>query len=289
MVFYKRVLHKLNRLMFQWLLAGRERQKLASSKDAMGQALYRAISAARYDQLSDAERHWVEKIETLRETLNASTEPVEIEDFGAGDGDANLSQDEMAQGRVFYDQVGNVCRRASKSQKWASVLFHLVRECKPSAGIELGVCLGISSSYQTAAMALNEKGKMYSLEGASGLARLAQRNLDELGLERVQIVVGRFSDTLDGVLNEAGRIDYAFIDGHHDEQATLDYFNQMKPYLADNAVVVFDDIRWSDGMERAWKHIVQQSAVAVSVDLHQIGICVYRPGVNETLRVRMEI
>jgi predicted O-methyltransferase YrrM len=44
------------------------------------------------------------------------------------------------------------------------------------------------------------------------------------------------------------RLDFAFIDGHHDERATVAYFQQMKPSLSPGAVVLFYDIKWSSGM-----------------------------------------
>ena len=50
---------------------------------------------------------------------------------------------------------------------------------------------------------------------------------------------------------------YAFIDVHHDDKATVACFKQILPYIADEAVIVFDDISWSDGMKRAWKKIIE--------------------------------
>jgi hypothetical protein len=44
--------------------------------------------------------------------------------------------------------------------------------------------------------------------------------------------------------------------------------------LADGALLVFDDISWSGGMKRAWKTIILDERVKISVDLRQIGICI---------------
>ena len=71
-------------------------------------------------------------------------------------------------------------------------------------------------------------------------------------------------------------IDYAFIDGHHDQDATIDYFRQIKPHLSPNAVLVFDDISWSDGMKKAWKTIKNDKDIEVYVDLFVVGVCIVK-------------
>ena len=85
--------------------------------------------------------------------------------------------------------------------------------------------------------------------------------------------VGRFSDILIGTLKEIKSVDFAFIDGHHDRDATIEYFNKIKPYLSKDAIVVFDDISWSDGMKEAWNIIQKDTIFKTFEDLKKIGIC----------------
>ena len=92
------------------------------------------------------------------------------------------------------------------------------------------------------------------------------------------MVPGRFADTLPGVLAELHPIDFAYIDGHHDEHATIEYFEMLRPHLAPTAVIVFDDIHWSPGMSRAWDVIRRAAAVTVAVDARRVGIVVVELG-----------
>lgn len=92
-------------------------------------------------------------------------------------------------------------------------------------------------------------------------------------MENGHVVVGRFTDTLDGVLNAYQPIDCVFVDGHHDEMATVAYFEQIVPHLSPRSLMVFDDISWSPGMSRAWAHISENEQVKLSVDLGAIGLC----------------
>ena len=64
------------------------------------------------------------------------------------------------------------------------------------------------------------------------------------------------------------------IDGHHDEQATIAYFEKFIPYLSKNSIIVFDDISWSDGMRHAWNSNEKNEIVKIFLNLGVIGICV---------------
>ena len=154
----------------------------------------------------------------------------------------------------------------------AEVSRHFTGVC-----LELGTSLGITAAYEAAALTLNGTGRLVTLEGADTIASLASQNLAGVGLTNVTIVVGRFQDTLDGVLRDHRPIDYAFVDGHHDERATVRYFQQILPALAPRAVLVFDDIAWNTGMVRAWKAVSEHPAVVLAVDLGAMGICVIDP------------
>jgi predicted O-methyltransferase YrrM len=85
-------------------------------------------------------------------------------------------------------------------------------------------------------------------------------------------VEGRFIDTLDSALEDP--VDFAFIDGHHDFRATLDYFDRIWRASPEGALFVFDDIRWSLGMEEAWRVLQGESRLAVVADLCGMGVAV---------------
>lgn len=239
------------------------------------QRLLQVIDRVLADDFPAGDRQWFARIEALRGELSASTRPIALVDFGAGGPNDRRSAEEMRRGIRVDSTVGAVCRLASKPPFWARLLFAVVREYEPQRGVELGTCLGLSAAYQGAAMQLaGNGGTLRTLEGADSLAEKSRENLAALRLDNVAVVAGRFEQTLGNVLQEAGRIDYAFVDGHHDEQATIAYFRQLLPYLAPGAVLVFDDISWSPGMARAWQVISADPRVRVAVDLRAVGVCV---------------
>src|SRR5438132_9030219 len=212
-----------------------ELARLAASPDPVARRIAVALGAVIDDRLDPEERGWVERIESLRARLLSSGDEVPIVDYGAGDPELDLTDETMSAGRVEARRVADICRSAAKPPIWARLLLKLVREVRPTHSVELGTSLGISAAYQCAALELNRHGTLVSLEGAPALVEVARGHLAELGLERATIVPGRFQDTLDDVLASEAPIDYAFVDGHHDRDATLEYFERLLPSAAEDA------------------------------------------------------
>ena len=248
-------------------------QELRSINIPDADKIANAIGDALNGNLGSEEKQWVDLIEELRSLLSDDLSEITVKDYGTGKSKYNRTEKEMYDGVVTTRTVADICKD-SKPRFWALVLFKLIREFKPTISIELGTCLGISAAYQAAAHKMNDKGSVTTMEGAEPLASLSEKNIQKLGLDNIIVICGRFQDNLARVLNENRPIDYAFIDGHHDEKATLSYFESFIPNLSKKAVIIFDDISWSDGMRRAWDKIVENENVKIAVDLRTIGICV---------------
>ena len=86
---------------------------------------------------------------------------------------------------------------------------------------------------------------------------------------------------MEKVLFENKPIDYVFLDAHHDKNATIEYFETLLPYLSDNCIIVFDDIRWSRGMKKAFSLITQNPRIKFVFDLKEMGVCILAPETTE--------
>ena len=234
-----------------------------SGSDAAA-ALARALRRAHTPVSSAPELARTDAIEHIRTELELSSEVLDERSTGSavtGEGPAS---------KIAVSEVV----RASKSPFWGQLLFKVVREWKPSNGFELGTCAGISAAYQASAMALNGSGHLTSFEGSPARVELARSVLERLRLDNVEVVSGRFADTLAPHLEPGVRLDYVFIDGHHDGKATVTYFDTIQPFLADAAIVALDDIKWSSDMQQAWTQLRARPDVAASVSLGNVGFLV---------------
>ncbi len=232
----------------------------------VGVALRRTIRA----ETAIDEMTWQGRIETVRREMKSCKAELSFLDHGAG---ARKRRPGSFYPSTVRRSVAELCTSASKSRLWARLLFYLVRELKPQGCLELGTCLGISGSYLGAALKLNGDGRLTTTEAAVSVAERAQYNFSSLGLNNIEVVTGKFQESLPTTLARLAPIEFAFIDGHHDGTATLRYFEQICSSAASQAVFVFDDIRWSGDMSSAWRTIQADSRVEHSVDLWSMGIC----------------
>jgi len=252
-----------------WMLRGIHSLKHSGiSANKVKQAIRETI----HYRINPDEKAWINRIEQIRKQFTGNPTEVTILDYGAGNPDSLRSEEEMTQGAVSTTTYGEICM-GSKPALWALLLFKLIRKIQPETAIELGTCIGVSAAYQSAALQLNGKGNLITIEGSDTIAGLAKKNLESLNLQNVEVRCGTFKDVLPEVFMKTSGLDYVFVDGHHDEQATIAYFELLLPHLSPGALLVFDDISWSNGMRRAWVKICKHPAVSFSADLTMLGIC----------------
>jgi predicted O-methyltransferase YrrM len=159
-----------------------------------------------------------------------------------------------------------------KNQRWATALYLIAREFKSSVGIELGTCAGISALYFSAAPTLQN---FITVEGSEALAHISRQSLKLR--KNVKVVNALFDEALDAELPALSRkIDLAYIDGHHEKIATIHYFNRLIPYLSPGAVVLFDDVSWSQDMRDGWDILSEREEFSHAMDMGAIGICIMK-------------
>lgn len=209
-------------------------------------------------------------IAALRRQLMRSDAAIAFEDMGAGRRSGTL-------------KVAGLARRGARRPAAGALLHRLCARYRPQRCLELGTQLGISALYQHSAV---PESRFISLEGSEALARMAAAHVAAFGLN-TEIRVGEFSQLLETLVAEGYRPDYVLIDGNHNRAATLAYFYRLLPHLPDEAILVFDDIRWSEEMLEAWREISAHAEVSLSIDLFWMGICfIRRPQAKSLFRLR---
>lgn len=209
-----------------------------------------------------------EEIEDLRHILFRTKKKITVEDFGAGSKVMDHNKRSISQ----------IAKRGITSPRNCRLLFRIVHYFKPKILLELGTSLGVATLYQAAAA---QNSKVVTIEGCANIAKVAQQNFKLMKRTNIQSVVGTFEQTLPEVLDNLPQLDFAFIDGNHQEQPTVDYFEQCLQKATPESVFVFDDIHWSQGMEAAWEKIKQHPQVKLSIDLFFFGLVFFRTEFHE--------
>lgn len=212
-----------------------------------------------------SENQAFQEIKKIRFKLLHKTQVIEITDFGVGANQKDYSH--------RFERVSSLARKSSVSSKHGRLLFRLVEYFRPQTVIELGTSLGISTLYLAMA---NPEAKVYTIEGCSTKSEQAATSFSALKLSNIEQNIGRFDLVLPDVVKQAGNLDFAFIDGNHTYEATVENFKMLLSIAHNDTVFVFDDIHWSAGMQKAWNEISDHERVTVSIDLFRFGIVFLR-------------
>lgn len=175
---------------------------------------------------------------------------------------------------ISKQPLKKLTKNTSKSAKYGELLERICGYINPVYAIEIGTSVGISTLYQAHGI---KNGYLVALEGNPKSIEIAKYNAEKLGLQNIQFIEGLFENTLPEVVSQLPQIDYVFFDGNHSITATLQYFEWCISKAHENTVFIFDDIRWSDDMQLAWKKICNHEKVTVTLDLFFLGIVFFRP------------
>lgn len=201
-------------------------------------------------------------IEQIRKRMLQSDALIEVDDFGA------------SAKKKYTKKLSSIVAQSVGKSKDLQLLQRICKAFNPEFSVELGTNVGISTLYQGSVL---QGGHFFSLEGSKSFADIAKFNIEEAGLtENLTVVEGEFSETLPSILNMLPRLDYAFIDGNHQYEPTLQYFDMMLSKVHNNSIIVFHDINWSADMQRAWAAISNYKEVNVTIDLFDLGIVFFR-------------
>lgn len=223
--------------------------------------VYRLIDSVIYDFAS---KNVYAEVENIRRGLLNDTRIITITDLGAGSHVNNNRQ----------KKISDIAHNALKPPKLAQLLYRLAADLKPRNIIELGTCLGTTTLYLQKAA---KEAKVYTLEGCPETAKIAAETFSK-GDIKTTPVVGNFDDTLPAIIDGMLELDFVFVDGNHQKDATLKYFEWCLPKVHDDTMLIFDDIYWSEGMKEAWAQIKAHPQVTVTIDLFWIGVVFFRKG-----------
>lgn len=180
-------------------------------------------------------------------------------------------------------KVSKMAKTSSSSKKDSELLFRLSKYFGFKSILELGTSLGMGT--YTLSLA-NPKAKIITIEGCPNTATFAQSQLNNHAVNNVEFITGNFTDIIPNLKTKY--FDFIFFDGHHNKEATIQYFEELLPKIHNETVFVFDDIYWSKGMTEAWEYIKNHKSVTVTVDGFHLGFVFFRKEqVKEHFKIRL--
>lgn len=192
-----------------------------------------------------------------RNTLKRSNTELEITDLGEGSKTLDSKK----------RKVSEMVRASSSSKKESKLLFRVAQYFKFKSILELGTSLGMG----TYAFALaNPSSKITTIDGCPNTLDYTKSQL----AENITFINGDFKTIISSLKQQ--NFDCIFFDGHHNKEATIQYFESLLPKANNESVFIFDDIYWSKEMTEAWEYIKSHKAVTVTVDCFHLGFVFFR-------------
>ena len=206
-----------------------------------------------------------ELMSRFRESVKNNNTLLHIEDHGAGS-------------RVFKSndrEVRKILQHNSSSAKMSKLLYRVARYFEVKRVLELGTSLGMATHALSIA---NDHVQVSSIEASKEIADFTGDNLLSHNTNNVDIIQGTFSDYFRGKLKTkpSGTYDLIYMDGHHDGEATLKYFEQLLPFTHLDTVIILDDIYWSRDMYVAWRKLTKHDRVTAAIDIYDLGFLFFR-------------
>ena len=225
--------------------------------------------------LQGNQRHWPDglqwsqhakalaPIQDWHKELTQSSAPLKRVDLGAGRRRTGRKERTTTVGALArtsltpWNEVASLCR-------WLLTIKSKGR------WLELGTSLGTTSA-SVAALGWDVE----TWEGCPHTLDWAQRGWQELNVHAsIQSKCGDFRTLVKDVPSEQSW-DVVYVDGLHEEHATMDLIEALKCHV--EVAVVLDDIAWSAGMHRAWKHLQDDPDWRVSFSWRGRGFLVKAP------------
>jgi len=203
------------------------------------------------------------KLDRLRKELQENQTIIRITDLGA----RSKTLDDNTR------SISDIVRHGIARKKQAEFLHRLVKRFAPQTMIELGTSVGLSSLYLAGAQ---PSSTLYTIEGCPELSAFAQKQFGQQQARNIVSLTGNFDEELPKLLSSLERVDLVYFDGNHAYEPTLNYFKMALEKKHAGTILIFDDIYWSAGMERAWKEIHTHPEVSLSMDFFQFGIVFFR-------------
>lgn len=220
-----------------------------------------------YTKVINIEEEGILEIEKLRANLLKTQSEITVTDLGAG------SKHFSGPTRVISD----IASTSLSDLRFSLLYLRIARHMEAKNIIELGTSLGINTLY----LAKKDDARVFTFEGAEGIAEVAQDTFEFAGAKNIELIKGNIDSTLYSNLSRMPKVDLAFMDANHQYKSTLKYFELLLMKIHHKSIIILDDIHDSPDMEKAWKEICHHDLVYISIDLYRCGILFFDPSLNK--------
>lgn len=226
------------------------------------------------------------KIEELRKLVAEEYKEKGVSTFASPrSGSKLLNEDGSVIPGSFVESKKGSFARTGTGVVTGIQLIKITEALRANSIIELGTNTGLSGCYFLSA---KNKPYLYTIEGSSELCKIADANLSKIS-NSYDVINGMFDDVIENLIKTGKKFDLAFVDGQHEEQATLLYAEKLKSIINPGGGILFDDIYWSEGMHSAWLKASKDPDFKTTLDIGSRGLCILDKDKNIDEKIHFEL
>ena len=167
--------------------------------------------------------------------------------------------------------IKKIARYGITSAKYSMLFQRLISYFNFTSILELGTSIGINTLYLAEK---NANTRVFTFEGNPSLCAYASNVFGKARASNITLIKGNIEKELPEILDTGLHPDFVFFDANHKYEPTIKYFEILNHARTETAVFVFDDIRWSGEMLKAWEIIRMHPDVKIDIDIFRMGILI---------------
>jgi len=205
-----------------------------------------------------------QNIEALRKSIASDSYTIiKVTDFGTG-----------GKNNQFRSLSLEALSKMATPKKQGRFLYLLVKYLKPKIVLELGTNIGLGTAYFASGLEIGSL--ITTVEGCPNVAKQARNNFQKLGLNSICQEVGNLNTILKKIVDKENSLCLVYFDANHAYEPTLKYFTLCLEKVNEQSVFLFDDLRYSPEMMKAWTEIKQHKKVTVTIDMFDQGLVFFK-------------
>lgn len=161
--------------------------------------------------------------------------------------------------------------KMTQHRRYGELLFRMVNYFRPVTVLQVGGSTGLMSLYLSMA---SPSTHCYVLD-ESGLTELINPFKEKHKLSNLHFLEGSYQQSIADLKNKLRTIDVIFVNVGQDAGRTKEIYQQIKPFIAEETIVIIDAIRSRREMKSFWKELKKDTEVSVTMDLEVLGLVFY--------------
>ena len=171
---------------------------------------------------------------------------------------------------IRYTKPKKLYKKIELPEKYRQIVFHLIREFKPSSIIHYGPTLGVNPAILAS---VNLDIRVYQVNNDPFCELVSKRLLNDSAIANIQFT----PENSVPEINSEFILLNCFNNSDLSQSLIQNFINQP----SDDGVLIIRGIHESNEMESIWQNTIANQNIRVSLDLFEIGILLFRKGLQK--------